>query len=266
MSQTLDVIFCMPHPDDMEITCGGSIARLVQLGHRVGIVHMTDGEPTPQGTPEARARETAAAAKILGVHHVETLPLTNRELMDSPAARYKVATVFRRYKPKVVVGMAGRTPAASPDHYQAQLIFEAARFYSQLTKWDDRFDGTPPHRIDWLWYRPVHIAAEPGQWFSTFVIDTSAVIEQKLAAISAYQSQFPPERLKRLLHRIRAFDAVEGGRCGFEYGELFALPHPMPMNDPLAHFKGLSAPFGPPPVDPATVRPVEHRRASRAGH
>lgn len=253
MAEPLDIIFCMPHPDDMEITCGGAIARLVQLGHRVGILHMTNGEPTPRGTPEQRARETARAAEILGVQHVETLPLTNRELMDSPAARYKVATVFRRHKPQIVVGMAGRTPAASPDHYQAQLILEAARFYSQLTKWDDRFDHTPPHRIDWLWYRPVHIAAEPFHWHATFVIDTSSVIEKKLAAISAYESQFPPERLQRLLHRIRAFDAVEGGRCGFEYGELYALPHPLPLPDPVTHFKSIIPMPGPPPVDPRTL-------------
>src|SRR5512143_4108623 len=149
----------MPHPDDLEILCGGTIAKLIKLGHKVGIVHMTNGEPTPRGTPEMRARELAEASRILGLHpeHVITLPLTNRELMDGPPARYAVATVFRRFRPRIVVGMAGRTPGASPDHYQGQLICEGARFYSQLTKWDDRFAGTPPHRIDWLWYRPVTI-------------------------------------------------------------------------------------------------------------
>lgn len=246
--QQLDVIFAMPHPDDLEITCGGTIAKLVKLGHRVGVIHITNGEPTPLGTPEERARETAEAAKILGIQHVETLPLTNRELMDGPAARYAVATVFRRYHPKIVVGMAGRTPGASPDHYQAQLIVEASRFYSQLTKWDDRFGNTKPHRIDWLWYRPVLIAADISHWHATFVVDTSDVIETKVAAISAYRSQFPPDRLKRLIHRIRSADANEGGKCGYEYGELFALPHPMPMTDPVAYFKNLMPMPGPPAV------------------
>ncbi len=246
-SQPLDVIFAMPHPDDLEITCGGTIAKLVKLGYRVGILHLTNGEPTPRGTPEIRAAEAAEAASILGVTHVETLGLTNRELMDGPPARYAVATVFRRHRPRIVVTMAGRTPAASPDHYQAQLIVEAARFYSQLTKWDDRFDNTPPHRIDWLWYRPVHISAEQTHWFSTFVVDVSDVHEQKLAAISAYRSQFDEKRLPRLLHRIRAFDASEGGRAGFDYGELFALPHPLPLPDPVGHFAKLAAPQGPLP-------------------
>jgi bacillithiol biosynthesis deacetylase BshB1 len=249
MPETLDIIFAMPHPDDIEITCGGTIAKLARLGHRVGIVHMTDGEPTPRGTPEVRAAELAAAAETLGVAHVETLTLTNRELMDGPAARYAVATVFRRYRPKIVVGMAGRTPAASPDHYQAQLIVEAARFYSQLTKWDDRFENTEPHRVNWLWYRPVAMSAETAHWPATFVVDVTDVYEQKLAAISCYRSQFDEQRLARLLHRVRSRDANEGARCGAEYGELFALPHPLPLADPVAHFADLG-PLTPPAYPP----------------
>jgi LmbE family N-acetylglucosaminyl deacetylase len=244
----LDIIFAMPHPDDVEITCGGTIAKLARLGYRVGVLHMTNGEPTPRGDPETRARELAEASRIMGVAHVETLSLTNRELMDGPPARYAVATAFRHYRPKIVVGMAGRTPGASPDHYQAQLILEAARFYSQFTKWDDRFDHTGPHRVDWLWYRPVHIAAEIPHWRGTFVVDISDVYEQKLAAISAYKSQFDEQRLARLLHRVRAFDAADGARCGFEYGELFALPHEVPLRDPLAFFSGFQPPQGPPPA------------------
>jgi LmbE family N-acetylglucosaminyl deacetylase len=252
--ETLDVIFAMPHPDDLEITCGGTMARLSRMGYRVGVLHMTDGEPTPRGSREVRAAESAEAARILGVAHMETLPLTNRELMDGPAARYAVATVLRRYRPKVLVGLAGRTPGASPDHYQGQLIVEGARFYSQLTKWDDRFAHTAPFQVPWLWYRPVHIAAQPELWHATFVVDTTDVHDQKLAAISAYRSQFDEARLTRLLHRIRAFDAAEGARCGFRFGELFALPHPMPLPDPLAHFLPLAPPQGPtPPVSDRTA-------------
>jgi LmbE family N-acetylglucosaminyl deacetylase len=132
--------------------------------------------------------------------------------------------------------MAGRTPGASPDHYQGQLIVEAARFYSQLTKWDERFDGTQPHRIDWLWYRPVVASAEEGDWHARFVVDVSDVYEKKIEAIACYQSQFDEDRLAKLRHRIEAIDAAEGGRCGFRYGETFALPHPMPMIDAGAHF------------------------------
>jgi bacillithiol biosynthesis deacetylase BshB1 len=244
----LDIVFAMPQPDDVEITCGGTVAKLAKLGYRVGVLHLTNGEPTPRGAPEVRAREAAEAAQILGVSLVQTLDLPNRELMDNLAARYAVATFLRRYRPRIVVTLAGRTPAASPDHYQAQLIVEAARFYSQLTKWDERFDDTPPHRIDWLWYRPVHIAAEQVQWGGTFVVDVSDVYEQKLAAIAAYKSQFDEQRLARLLHRIRAFDASDGARAGFQYGELYAVPHAIPLADPVAFFSALNPPQGPPVV------------------
>lgn len=248
--EQLDIIFAMPHPDDVEITCGGTIAKLVKQGHKVGILHLTDGEPTPLGTPEVRAAECAAATKILGVAHSQTLPLTNRELMDCPENRYAIATVFRRHRPKIVVSMAGRTPAGSPDHYQAQLLVEAARFYSQLTKWNERFDNTEPHRIEWLWYRPAPNVPEIPHWHATFVVDISDVYEQKVAAISAYESQFPPERLGRLLHRVRAWDALQGGSCGFEYGELFALAHPLPLPDPVEHFERFEVPLGPPTMVP----------------
>lgn len=242
----LDVIFTMPHPDDLEITCGGTIAKLVKQGYRVGMCHMTIGEPTPRGSVETRTKELHTAAEILGVQHVEVIGLPNRELMDGPVARYAVATRFRRHKPRIVVGMYGRTPAASPDHYQGQLILEASRFYSQLTKWDERFDNTAPHKIDWLWYRPSTINAEIGHFASTFVVDVSDVYETKIAAISCYKSQFDDQRLEGLLHRLKAVDASEGGRCGFKYGELFALPHPTPLVDAAGHFlklKGL--PIGP---------------------
>lgn len=243
--EKLDIIFAMPHPDDIEITCGGTVAKLAKLGHRVGILHLTNGEPTPRGTPEIRRQELQNAAKTLGVAHCEVLPLTNRELMDCPENRYQIATVFRRYRPSIVVGMTGRTPGASPDHYQGQLLVEAARFYAQLTKWDDRFDNTKPHRIDWLWYRPVATAAEQGNWHATFVVDTSDFFDQKKAAIACYKSQFDEERLRRVFHRIEAIDAAEGGRCGFAYGELFALPQPVPMGDPVQFFHEIETPMSP---------------------
>jgi LmbE family N-acetylglucosaminyl deacetylase len=230
---TVDILFTAPHPDDLEIGMGGTIARMVKLGYRVGMLHMTNGEPTPQGSVERRAAESAQAAEVLGAHVCETLPLTNRELMDGPSARYAVASVIRRLKPRILVGMAGRTPAASPDHYQAQLITEASRFYSQLTHWDERFGGTAPFRVDHLVYRPVPHSAEIHHYPSRLVMDISDTIEVKLAAISCYRSQFGPERLPRVLHAIRSIAGAEGAEAGFAYGELYALPRPLGTPDLL---------------------------------
>ncbi len=223
----LDVVFTAPHPDDLEIGCGGAIALLAQQGYRVGMIHLTDGEPTPRGSREQRLNETRAAADILGAAVCEVLPLTNRELMDNLESRYALATVLRRYRPKVLVGIAGRTPSASPDHYQSQLITEAARFYSQLTKWDERFANTEPHRIDHLVYRPIPLSAEVPQFHSTFVVDITETMDKKIAAVQCYQSQFEGERWQRIEHYLRSVAGAEGGRCGFRYGELYALPRPV---------------------------------------
>jgi len=229
--EPLDIVFTAPHPDDLEIGMGGAIAKLVKLGYRVGMIHMTDGEPTPRGTREARIKEMEAAAGVLGVQVCEMLGLPNRVLMDGPDARYALATALRRHRPKVLVGMAGRTPSASPDHYQAQLITEGARFYSQLTKWTDRFDGTEPFRIDHLVYRPVRIAAEAMHFHAQFVVDISDTIEQKIEAVRCYESQFSGERLAGLEHYIRSIAGTEGIVVGVRYGELYALPRPLGVTD-----------------------------------
>lgn len=236
MSDHLDIIFTAPHPDDLEIGCGGAIAKLVKLRYRVGMIHMTTGEPTPRGSLETRAAESAEAARILGATVCETLQMPNRELMDCPANRYMLATVVRKYRPRILVGMAGRTVAASPDHYQAQLITEAVRFYSQLTKWDDRFGGTSPHRVEHLWYRPVARTTENMLWPATFVVDIGDTIEQKIAAVKCYKSQFEELRSRKLEHWLRSIAGYEGGLSGYDYGELYALPRPLGVSDPLPLF------------------------------
>src|SRR3954452_24892506 len=146
-TQPLDVLAVGAHPDDLEITCGGTLAKLVRQGYRVGMIDLTSGEPTPRGTPEIRTREAKAAQEVLGVPVRINLGLPNRVLMDAPEHRFVLATAFRKLRPSIVIAMAGRTPAASPDHHQGHLLVEAARFYSQLPKWDERFDNTPPYRV-----------------------------------------------------------------------------------------------------------------------
>ena len=230
----LDIVFTAPHPDDLEIGMGGAIAKLVKLGYAVGMVHMTNGEPTPRGTVETRMAEMREAADILGVQVCDMLGLTNRELMDTPQARYAVATALRKYRPKILVGMAGRTPSASPDHYQAQLITEASRFYSQLTKWDERFDGTKPFRVDHLVYRPVPFSAEVTHWHSQFVVDISDTIDQKVEAVRCYKSQFDGARFERIEHYIRSNAGAEGAMIGVKFGEGYALPRPLGVTDMVA--------------------------------
>ncbi len=220
----LDVIAVGAHPDDVEIGCGGVLARLVQQGHRVGIIDLTDGEPTPGSpSPEARLREAQQAAETLGVHRRVTLDLPNRRLFDTFEARLALAIELRRYRPRLVLGLGDRTPMASPDHYQAMLITEAAVFYSKLTKWDDQFADLPPYIIPaymhyFLGLRSLWPAQAGG-----IVADIGPTLETKIAAIACYHSQFPPER-HHVLQRIRVFNQQQGMAAGLQAGEVLASP------------------------------------------
>jgi bacillithiol biosynthesis deacetylase BshB1 len=254
-SDRLDVLAVAPHPDDLEITCGGTLAKLVRQGYKVGILDLTTGEPTPRGTVETRAAEAEAARKVLAVPFRKNLGLPNRVLMDSPENRFAIATQFRRLRPSIVLTPFGRTPAASPDHYQGQLLVEASRFYSQLTKWDDRFDGTQAYTVPHLVYAYMPFDAEERHWHGSFVVDITDTFEQKLQAIRCYQSQFDEIRYQRVRHFVGGFNISVGGRCGFAYGEFFALPVPVGASD-LVYLvnggKGMPAPA--PKAAPADTR------------
>jgi bacillithiol biosynthesis deacetylase BshB1 len=239
--ESVEVVAVAPHPDDLEITCGGALAKLVHQGYRVAMIDLTSGEPTPRGSLEIRAAEAEAARLVLGVPLRLNLDLPNRELMDCPDNRFVLATAFRRLRPNIVIGVAGRTPAASPDHHQAHLLIEAARFYSQLTKWDDRFDDTSPYRVPHLVYAPFPFDAEVRHWHSTFVLDVSDTFEQKMRAVRCYASQFDEVRFERVRHALTGHAIAAGSRCGFAYGELFALPAPIGAVDLVSLVSGAKA-------------------------
>ncbi len=221
--ETLDVIAVGAHPDDVEIGCGGTLAKLVQQGYSVGIVDLTDGEPTPRSSgPEARMAEAAQAAKTLGVGRRIVLDLPNRRLFDSFEARVALAKEFRRFRPRLVIGLGERTPLASPDHWQAMQITDAAVFYSRLTKWNEHFENLPEHTIDMqLYYSLALRSLELTRGAGHFVVDISDTLETKLAAIECYQSQFPPEKAY-VFDRIRSANAHFGHTAGYQAGELFA--------------------------------------------
>jgi bacillithiol biosynthesis deacetylase BshB1 len=230
-TERLDVLAVGAHPDDLEITCGGTLAKLVRQGYKVGILDLTTGEPTPRGSLEIRAAEAEAARLALGIPFRRNLGLPNRVLMDVPENRFAVATQFRLLRPDIVLTPFGRTPAASPDHYQAQLLVEGARFYSQLTKWDERFDGTAPYRVPHLVYVPMPFDAEERHFSGSFTVDITQTFEQKMQAIRCYDSQFDDGRFERLRHFVTGYNVMMGGRCGFAYGEAFALPVPVGVAD-----------------------------------
>jgi bacillithiol biosynthesis deacetylase BshB1 len=223
LPEPLDVIAVGAHPDDVEIGCGGTLALLASQGHRVGIIDLTDGEPTPRSSgPAERLAEAASAANVLGVSHRETLPFPNRRLFDSFDVRVELAKIFRRWRPRVVLGIADKTPLASPDHAQAVAITEAAVFYSRLTKWDDTFAGLPVHTVPQLltYFLFAGVPQVPHGHYP-LVVDITGTLDTKLEAIACYKSQFPPEKA-HVFPRVRAMAETVGLMAGCSAGEMFA--------------------------------------------
>ena len=192
-STQLDVVAVSPHPDDAEIGCGGILAKLSEQGLKVGLIDLTDGEPTPFTTSvQERLDEATESAKKLGLVIREILELPNRKLFDSFEARIELAERFRYYKPKILLSNYGMTPHDSPDHYQAQLITEGALFYARLSKWEEFFHNLPVHRIYNLFYY-VTLRENPNpeiSGMSKIVIDVSKTFNIKKEALLSYKSQF----------------------------------------------------------------------------
>jgi LmbE family N-acetylglucosaminyl deacetylase len=139
--------------------------------------------------------------------------------------------VFRRYRPRLVLGFGEKTPMASPDHWQAMQITDAAIFYSRLTKWDAEFEGLPVHAIQGhMYYTLAFGALGLPAGAGHIVVDISETLETKLASVRCYRSQFPPAK-EHVFDRIRAFALHQGSVAGYEAGELLISPRTLGTQD-----------------------------------
>ena len=219
----LDVLVIAPHPDDAELGMGGAILKMRGEGLSVGVLDLTDGEPTPHGSPEIRARETAAATELLGLDWRANLGLPNRSLEPTLEARAQLAGVIRQQRPRWL--FAPYWIDAHPDHVAATQLVEAARFWAKLTKSD--LPGEPHHPERIYNYFCVHLKLMPQP---AFVLDISDQWEQKLTAIGAYESQFVvgrPTDPPTFLDRLRDEAAYWGKTIGVRYGEPFDCREPI---------------------------------------
>ena len=227
-TQTVDVLVVAPHPDDAELGMGGAILQYRENGFKVGVLDLTNGEPTPFGSLEIRAQETAAATEILGLDWRGNLGLPNRSLEATLEARHRLAGVFRQLKPRVL--FAPYWVDAHPDHVAAVELIEAARFWSKLSRTD--LPGEPHHPERILYYNCVHlrVVEKPA-----FVLDITRTWPQKLAAIQCYRSQFitgRPTEPPTFLDKVRDQAAFWGWSIGTAYGEPFASREPLGLGKP----------------------------------
>ena len=217
MSDTLDYLVIAPHPDDAELGAGGTIALLLSQGNRVGVLELTDGEPTPFGSPEIRARETAEATAVLGLSWRGNLGLINRRLQSDLDSRARLAGALRQLRPRVL--FAPYWEDVHPDHVAASRLIDDARFWAKLTKSD--LPGEPHFPARVYYYFSIHLRIHPTP---SFVVDVSPTIESKMRALSCYRSQLiegrpttPPTVLDDVRDRARYW----GWSIGTAYGEPF---------------------------------------------
>jgi len=222
-----------PHPDDQELGMGGTIALLADQGHEILLLDMTNGEPTPRGSPEIREAEAAEACRALAgesgrVRRV-LLGLPNRRVEHSLEARHAVAGVIRAFQADLI--FVPHFEDAHPDHVAVTRIVEDARFDAKLTKLDvprpPGFTRTgPPIYPKWLfYYYATHLRRVPDP---SFIVDVSGTIERKMAAIAAYRSQFVDHEPNRVVPDwVRAHAAFMGSRIGTVAGEGFYTREPL---------------------------------------
>jgi len=218
------------HPDDAEIGMGGTIASLVAQGVRVVVVDLTDGEPTPHGSLEIRARETKAASAILGISERRLLSIKNREIFDTAENRKLLSSVIREVRPDILFGPYWED--AHPDHTQASALIDAARFYSKFVKSDLPHGPWYPRRQ--FYYFSTHLKMRVAP---SFVFDISPYLEKKMAAIRAYASQFIAHTPnQRRLEEIQVEASYWGHQVGANAGEPFVCRETVKVDSAQALF------------------------------
>ena len=232
MTETpLDVLAIAAHRDDVEQTCGGTLLVQQALGWRTGIVDLTRGEGGTRGTADERAAEADAAGRILKISHREALDLPDGNVENTLENRNKLAAVLRRLRPRVVIlpYWQGR----HPDHYTSATLGYEACFLSGLSRPD--LPGKP-HRPFKILYASLYADVRP-----TLIVDVSAHMEARMAALLAYRSQYGDREQGAGLFvpeaeiRERTFASARhyGMLAGVRYAEPFVQKEVMAVSDLL---------------------------------
>ncbi len=231
----LDVLAIGAHPDDVELTCGGTIIKLVKQGRSVGILDLTEGELGTRGDRKTRGREAAKAAAVMGVALRENLRLPDGNIESHLDNRLKLVRAIRAWQPDVL--LFPYSIDRHPDHERAHVLCREAWFSAGLQKVQTSVRGKAqgPFRPR-TYYNYMH-------WYEfvpSFIVDVSAEFEQRMETMRAYRSQFfdPASREREtvlstpeFLEMIRTKLEYYGDRIGKKYGEPFFSPASMEVKD-----------------------------------
>ena len=229
----LDLLSITAHPDDTELTCGGTIIKMVQAGYKVGLLDLTAGESGTRGSPNLRSKESDRASRVMGIAHRENLGLPDAALEPRLEYKLKIAERIRKLRPHTVIlpYWEGR----HPDHYTTGQIGYEACFLAGLAKVPIGGDAFRPHKII---YATLYVPAQRP----TFVVDITSQFEKKLKAILAYSSQFSPRKDVQnlfpsqadLRERVGALARHFGHMIGVRYGEPFMTREIAAVDDVVA--------------------------------
>ncbi len=220
----LDILAVSPHPDDVELCCGGLIAKMSGKKHRVGIIDLTKGELGTEGTAEIRLKEADSAAGILGVQIRENMDFGDCKVGSSFEEAKSLANVIRQHRPSLMLAPYGDDH--HPDHSASRRLTDKAVFLAGLVKvkTDHR-----AHDVGTVAYYMLHKSFCPS-----FIVDVTKDYAKKLKAIKAYQSQMGLMLgVEGLLKSIELRDATYGSRIGVEHGEPFFCKTPLKIDDPV---------------------------------
>ena len=217
----LDLLAIAAHPDDVELTCGGTLLKTARLGYKTGILDLTQGEMGTRGTPETRAKEAAAAARLLRVSWRNTLAVPDSDVQPTRPHKLRLAQVIREVRPHTVI--LPYWEARHPDHYHASALGYEGCFLAGLKQLP--IDGEA-HRPFKILYSTSYATVRP-----TFIVDISAEFQARRKAILAYGSQFRPKTRQKKSKVFLAIDRLEdemnqlarhyGQMIGVKYGEPF---------------------------------------------
>jgi bacillithiol biosynthesis deacetylase BshB1 len=227
----LDVLAIAAHPDDVELTCGGTLLKMAQKGYKTGILDLTEGEMGTRGTRETRAKEAALAAKFLKVSWRGNLGVPDSDVQATRQNKLRLATMIRALRPHTVI--LPYWEARHPDHYHASTLGYEGCFLAGLKQLP--IEGEP--------YRPFKLlyATSFEGMPPSFVVDITKVYETRRRAILAYRSQFRPAKSERKQRVFLAIDELDarmdllarhhGQLIGVKYGEPFLQKELLAVDD-----------------------------------
>ena len=200
----VDILAIGAHPDDVELGCGGTLAKLISEGKKVAIVDLTQGELGTRGTNITRAEEAAEASEILGISARENLQMKDGFILNTEEYQMQIVKMIRKYQPKIV--FANAIEDRHPDHAKASKLVSDACFLSGLIKIETQLDGE-----DQKQWRPKQVF-HYIQWKNItpdFVVDISDFMDKKIEACLAYKTQFYDPNSKEPMTPIATKDFLE---------------------------------------------------------